>query len=63
MKESNDSQNIGEVKIKIQLKGQNREIQTNVIEKWKKIVKDQIENDQKKSIEEKTLRDKTGKQV
>ena len=61
-KESNDSINVEEVKINIKIEDQNRERQAKIIEKWKKILKDLIWNDQKKSIEEKTLRDKTGKQ-
>ena len=61
MKES--EYNVEEVKINLQLKDQKREIQAKIIEKWKNIVEDQDENNQKKLTEEKSLGDKTGKQV
>ena len=61
MKESSD--NVEEVKKNIQKKDQEKEIQTKIIEKWKKIVEDQDGNNQKKLIEEKSLGDKTGIQL
>ena len=63
MKESNNSRNVEDVKINIELKEQERVLHTKVIEKWKKKIKEQKGNKQAKLIEENALQDKTGKQV
>ena len=63
MKESNNSRNVEDVKINIELKEQERVLYTKVIERWKKKIKERNGNKQAKLIEENALQDKTGKQV
>ena len=60
MKVSNETRNLEEVNISIQINDKKREIQKKAIEEWKTKVKDQIRNKLKKSIKEKSPGDKTG---